>query len=169
MQVKVLFTFLFLSTFILSQLNGVTIDIEPNEMNQVSEIIQSFINNPNQVLQPQRGIFVRFFLPHLIKFSHSIYQMCAAVAVLVTANLLSKKWEPSFSSEISSEMIDIEYGCYRNRCWRTCDVEKNQKFTTGWCYIAINLEENYKNCDSFMECSPAWNCLEKCTEGASPI
>lgn len=68
MKVKVLFLILMISAFFSIQLNGLTIEIEPNEINQVSEILQAFINNQSlQPYQPQRRSSIRSVIIPLLK------------------------------------------------------------------------------------------------------
>lgn len=189
MNVKVLF-FIQILPFLFIQLNGLTIEIEPDELNQVSEILQAFINNHSQqqTYHPlRRSLIKRVIFPLLKTFLRNIVQMFGIMMTLVGANLLSVKWEPmamggvnvNNTSISTSDLItatemcnsDNDYGCNQNQCWRTCDLDSSDSIKSGkidsisWCYTYSSVNKgNFKNCDSSEDCSPCWDCLTSCTD-----
>lgn len=77
---KVSFIVLLLTIFfIISSFGHITIEIEPNELHQISEILQSFINQQQQQLQPQypsmRNPILRVIGPLIKPVSVGIIQM----------------------------------------------------------------------------------------------
>lgn len=179
---KVLTVIVFL--FFLVHLLALTIEIEPNELNQVSEILQEYINTMNlQQLHHRRRFSI---LPFVVSTSKGIIQMVVVMATLVGANLLSIKLEPFVSKHVQVNMTvssatnttlnqtnktcehDHDYGCNKNICWRTCNEvsAEYEKYGIKWCHTSATMNgTTFQPCTVANDCSPCWSCASQCSDG----
>lgn len=63
----------------------------------------------------------------------------------------------------NAEMCNMrDYGCNRNLCWRTCNVNVGKNHSL-WCYTSSNpLARVHHYCVDSKDCSLCWECIEKC-------
>lgn len=188
MKVQVFVIFLFLLSFSI-QLNAlISIEIEPNDLEQVSEILQTFIQQQQQQL-PTRFSTTRVISPLLKSITRSLIQMTGIMLTLVGANLLTLKLETFIVKQPAEKITEInnnteiisnitalmekcknEYGCNRNRCWRTCTsneelkIEKeDEDMKETWCYTSSKANtSDFQSCTFYNDCSPCWDCSSDC-------
>lgn len=129
---KVILVLIF-STMISSHIE---INIDPEDLDQVSDFFQS-LNNNNHAMQPvnQR----RRIVPFILKTASGFIKLISIMLTLVGANILSAKFDSIFPSvHLKSEQINngnnirnisnaciIDYGCIKNLCWRSCYGNEN--------------------------------------------
>lgn len=74
------------------------------------------------------------------------------------------KFESKETDNISakiSELCQIDFGCHKNVCWRSCHT--NNQSENLWCYTSPtpNRREFY-HCESSNDCFICWECIEPC-------
>lgn len=158
----------------------ITIQIEPNEIDQIVNILQTMIHQNHNIQHPSVRIRLCQFLIPLAKSSmRCITQMTAIMMTLVGANLITTRLEaPITSFQMTSinspqstetpQMYENSYGCASNYCWRTCENEndtiKKNTQQKKWC---ITMKPNGTSfaaveCVDHHDCSPFWRCLSRC-------
>lgn len=170
---------LLLSTFLIHSNGYITIEIEPDDLHRISEILQTHIHQQHHQ-SLTRSPLRRAIVPLLKTVSSGIVQLFGIMLTLVGANLLTSKLEPVVVMHQTEKLDDInitkpsillekcehEYGCDQNICWRTCIDEKSQeKENNGqsWCFTTANQSEPLlQTCEFAYECSPCWECLGSC-------
>lgn len=172
---------LLLSTFSL-HLNGqLTINIEAEDLRQISEIFERIMHqsHPSTRISPVRCSFI----PLIKKLSLNLIQMCGVMMTLFGANILTVKYEYSHRMDYSSltvtniktkisppEMCHHDYGCSENLCWRTCDEpideNVNEELGNKWCFTTpVSNRTYYQPCKLNNDCSPCWGCMTPCAGG----
>lgn len=183
---KMLFVLVFFfSLFIVHSFCYITIEIEPDDICQINDILQSIINqNQHHVqLQNQRKTFIRAFIPMLKTFTVSILQMIEITITLVSSNLITTQMEPIIlhkqivinnSSNVETKTISQQenickqnnYGCNANICWRTCnekDADNLHQKGQTICFTSASVDKNeHQTCKNNSDCSPCWNCITSC-------
>lgn len=165
---KFIFAYLFLVICALGSNALITIEIEPSDIHQLSEILQNYIEHQNIPVVRKQSI-----LPMKKKISVGIFQMMGILFTLVGANLLTTKLDPiviasnaiyNNSTFIPSEMCKYDFGCDDNVCWRTCEKAVNNiSHMNSWCYTTSPGEKpSFQKCIHSYECSPCWDCLGPC-------
>lgn len=173
---KVSIIFILFSLFYTYSHAHIVIDIEPDELQRVAEIlVQSYLS---QNFSPRTVITRNIVLSHIKKITSSTVQLCGIMITLVGANLLTKIFEPSIApsqysfadnitsasaSIIPSELCKRDFGCDRNVCWRTCGEEMVDGERNKWCYTSPKSEiRDYQQCVHSYDCSPCWECIGVC-------
>lgn len=173
---KVSVVFILFSLFFTYSHAHIVIDIEPDELQRVAEIlVQSYLTRN---LTPRTVLTRNIVFSCIKKVSSSAVQLFGIMMTLVGANLLTKIFEPSVispqflfadnnvTSILPDEFCKRDFGCDHNLCWRTCGDElgvheKNKP--QSWCYTAPKTElRNYQQCIHSHECSPCWECIGVC-------
>lgn len=155
------------------------IDIEPEEMQRIAEIlVENYLANN---LTPQTAVARNTVLSHIKKISFGIIQLFGITISLVSANLLTSLFEPTIVTppEINSNSVNItnhetmemcnrDFGCSENVCWRSCDAGstnqiQNKNNQKSYCYTTPKPESHkYQQCIYAHDCSPCWECLGSC-------
>lgn len=161
------------------QLNAhISIQIEPNEIEQISEILQGFILRQHDQQQPptRRYRLCYMLIPFLKSISRGLTQMVAIMMTLVGANLVTSRMETTFqlnqlsvenipqtSVSTQNEHCKNEYGCNSNLCWRACgEVDINNNTKHKLCFTARPNGTSFEACAQTLDCSPCWSCLSRC-------
>lgn len=178
MKVSIIFVCLIVFSSVISSQTSIVVDIEPEELQRVAEIlVESYISH-NLSPQINRNAMRTNIFSIVKKVSLNIVQLVGIMLSLVGANLLTKMFEPSaapqvLTNDISNSNITSfapsethfrDYGCDNNVCWRTCGekFEKSEK-NKQWCYSSPKPElHKYQECIYLHECSPWWECLGIC-------
>lgn len=143
----------------------VIIDIDPDDLQQLSEILaQYYVERGND-----RRISQMNSVTNLCKKTvFCVIQMIGIMFSLVGANILteivlnSRNVAP-VKIENATRKCEYEFGCTHNMCWRTCDVTKTDEATFSWCYtIADCSTRNFQACLEPNDCSPCWSCFGPC-------
>lgn len=176
MKVSLVIIFFLIASAILSYSNGhITIEIEPNDVHQLSDILQTFIEN-HHVPTRQRSS-LKCVIYHSIKtLSSGIIQLIGIMLSLVGANLLTMKLEHSTNSvnqiksptSMFNEECKHDFGCTGNICWRTCGDINNpsEEAAQKICFTSSQPNiTNIQRCTYAYECSPCWSCSTPCTDG----
>lgn len=172
---KFLFIFFFFA-LISVQSMAITIEIEPEDIVEVSDILQSFITT-NQQLASQTSVRLAI-IRTLKRATCGVVKLTGVLFTLVGANLLTSKFESKVNlqpiekiAQISSppKICTNEFGCTTNMCWRTCDQANNNNNQSdnelrkrAWCFISKNKTSTYHACTYPYECSACWNCSSPC-------
>lgn len=175
MKVSVIIIIL-LFTSILHTNGYITIEIEPDDVHQLSDILQMFIENQQIPTRTQYSLRRNIF--SLLKsFSRGIVQLISIMMTLVGVNLITMKMESSImllnQTEQTTthmfahrEICKHDFGCTENICWRTCEETNERKAEQKWCFTSSypNIS-NFQPCTYSYECSPCWSCSTSCTDG----
>lgn len=166
---------IFLLALILIQTSAhILIEIDPEDFEQVSDFFENIIIN-NRI--QQHPINSKRSLMRIVKKTASgLIQMLCVMITLVASNILTTKiselntqqaYENEFfernvtNNTILKKCNQNDFGCNRNLCWRTCDVENDER-TKKWCYTTANaINRKFQNCSHSFDCSPCWDCLNK--------
>lgn len=161
----------------------ISIQIDPEDMDRVSDFFESIIFNRQQLFQPT--VHSRFGIIRLTKkFLSGGIQMLSIMITLVSANLLTTKLsqpvlvnseqrEPVNSLEVidknlTSSTVEMcnsnDFGCNRGICWRTCTVQKaGDQGYLSWCFTAPEkMQQKFHHCKNNMDCSGCWECSFPC-------
>lgn len=182
MKLKVLFfVFLVASLFLTHSEAFISVNIDPDDLDSVSEFFQIIINNR----QPQmiiRSPVHRAFKSLAKKAIFGCIQLFGVVVALVGSNIISSKMIPdvpvSLQQHQQTEMkLMVEqillqnstngacmkdFGCHKNVCWRACFATPSETHVT-WCFTSPTTQvRKYQPCASSSDCSPFWECLEDC-------
>lgn len=170
----------------------ISINIEPDDLERVSDFFHELMNANNQIPSSirQRNIIVKMMKKGIM----SSIQLIGVMMTLVGANIISSYWIPehgqiqqnpklfqhigqppkeleqeqrktkihNFYQSISrAEICQIDFGCYKNICWRSCHSNIQDK--NLWCYTAPtpNARELYR-CNDTSDCFICWECVEPC-------
>lgn len=152
----------------------ISIEMDPEDLDQISDFFQAFITHQQQhQYQSIMNFSIRYRItPFLKKTACGFIQLIGVMLTLVGANLLTSKLdsvEPLQPTEMNvrnnnSQMCNIDYGCNQNLCWRTCYTSLHEKINSQlWCYTSPkhNARE-FQRCIYSSDCSPRWECLESC-------
>lgn len=173
MKVTVFIIILLFTTILNSNANGyITIEIEPDDVYQLSNILQTFLEN-NQIPTTRTRSSIRHIILPLIKsFSRGIIQMLSIMLTLVGANLITMKMESSVvivnqtEQTTTHEICKHDFGCTENICWRTCEETNDKKEEQKFCFTSpYSNMTNFHPCTFTHECSPCWKCTTACTDG----
>lgn len=172
MNISKIVIFLIVLIFIQTSAH-ISIEIDPDDFDQVSDFFENIIIN-NRI--QQHPIHSRRSIMRIVKKTASgIIQMLCVMLTLVGSNILTTKINEYQSPTPRIEFFDRnvtennqskkcnqnDFGCNRNMCWRTCDVETdgNKK---KWCYTTTNaINRKIQNCTHSFDCSPCWDCLSR--------
>lgn len=191
MNVKVIISIVILtqSLMLLHSEAFISINIEPDDFDAVSDFLHQIMVNGRPVESVQsdnQALIVR----HVKKVVFSIIQMLGIMLTLIGANLITTMLDypvpapaPNFvnhrpqisyqekSVDNYSKIIDIQhaekcnidFGCDRNVCWRSCNVNVSASEKKMWCYTAPDQRTfHHQKCDSTSDCSLCWECIEPC-------
>lgn len=181
----------------------ISIHIDPEDLDRVSEFFHTIIINNHQP-HPQLAVPVKFMiLSNLKKGIVASFHLVGVVIALVSASVISthvttnlvpvpvpvpvhQQEQPEFiqitdptqrqqqqqqpeliqyDSNIfkKAEMCDIDYGCNRNACWRSCNRGDKGNYPSLWCHTASNPRaREHHRCDDSKGCSSCWECIEPC-------
>lgn len=178
---------LILAVLCSSTLAHIVLDIQPDELQRIAEIlVQNYVDNNLGPLP--RAARMHFFFHHVKKFGFTTMNMFGLIFSLTSANVITSMIElkyglikPSSTTSIPSsststtitpslfklnnypEMCDniVRFGCDRNVCWRTCN---SQNVTANsLCYTSPTPEiHDYHHCTHSTDCSPCWECVDLC-------
>lgn len=148
---KMNFSSVFIILSLFSIHGHITIEIEPEDLNRISEILQTIINE--QQLQPIiRSTTRNSIIPVLKKITCSVFQMLGIMLTLVGANFITMKMEPSMLQQTSDTNISSlalieppgicksDYGCNANLCWRTCNENDSNDV-----HVFHSIKEKWNN------------------------
>lgn len=164
--VIILFTKMFTSAHLV-------IDIEPEEMQRIAEVlVENYISHN---LTPRTTSTRNIVFSHIKKISLGVVQLMGITLSLVSANLITSKFEPVIESDatINNDNITVlkpscnrDFGCNRNVCWRACDADSSdngKNKSLSWCFTTPKPEaRKYQQCIHSHDCSPCWECLGGC-------
>lgn len=177
-KIKVLIIF-FLACVIL-QHQCVTIEIQPDELEQIGEIlIQAYMQHPTTSIVTQRRGTALISMAKTA--TRGLLQLLGILFTLVGANILTSKLEHQINLTPNHQIVkqdDVkvnidetmqtaplkqcnqnDYGCDDNLCWRTCDTSNGN----STCYTSPNSKEKIiHRCIFSKECSPCWECMTLC-------
>lgn len=173
---KFTFGILLFSLILIQTIAHLTIEIEPEDIAQLSEILQSFITDGGQHITTRslsRSVF------HFVKLtSCSVVKLIGVMLTLVGANLLTTRMDhPTIVREIQSPpktsppsefVCKQDIGCTSNLCWRTCDNPVNKQSgglepeKKAWCFTAENATATHHACTYAYQCSACWQCSRPC-------
>lgn len=156
----------------------IAINIDPEDLDQVSDFFQSVIVQTSAPMPTNR----RVIIPLIKKMTYSTIQLLGVMMTLVGANILSSFLTPdvamsrqqqqqqseiifrNFSNNIEpkyAEMCKIDFGCNKNRCWKSCNTVVGGK--NLWCYASPEYHaRNLQHCEVVSDCSLCWDCIEPC-------
>lgn len=175
MKLKVLFISLCIFLFVIHSEGFITINIDPEGMDQVNEFIQTIgINIQSHPLTfYQRN---RVCLKIMKDTTIAILQLFGVFLTFVAVNHVStsevsvEQKEQYPQSEIIfrnptkannfeyTKMCKTDYGCNKNLCWKECNSIVNG--TKLWCYTSPTGDLH--RCSGAEDCSPCWDCIERC-------
>lgn len=152
---------------------SITIDIEPEELQQLGEIlVQSYLERGiHSIASVNNAVFT------CKKVSLAIIQLIGIMFTLVGANILTELLNnankqrygaPLYIENVTNitptRMCDNDFGCNRNMCWRTCNVDlTGDEPMFSWCYTKPDeSDKNLHSCQEANECSPCWSCFGPC-------
>lgn len=165
--------FLFIIIYITICNGHITIDMEPDDLQRMGEIlVETYVR---QQLTHRSATSV--ILSHGKKFVCGTLQLIGLLLTLVGANIATTRLEHfimptssvvNISASVNvptfepSEICKRDFGCDQNVCWRTCGVSEENK---SWCYTSpkSNGKKNFHQCAYSYECSPCWDCLGPCS------
>lgn len=151
--------FLFFNIIGITICNGlITIDIEPDELQKMGEIlVEAYVQQ-----QLTHRSISSVMLSNGKKIVYATIQLIGLLLTLVGANLATTKLEhfmipsPSVVMNISAsagvptigpKMCKREFGCDRNACWRNCDSELGdgeKSKAKSWCFTTPKTNEKKK-------------------------
>lgn len=154
----------------------ISINIDPDDFDQVSDFFHGIINNGHQNLPPQisrKNMVIKMLKGGLMATPQLIGVMFSLVGASVISSYLLTEFNPKLilnneqgalinaSIEIHSEKCKIEYGCHENRCWRSCHSSNHTE--NLWCYTAPTPNARRLNrCQKTSDCFLCWECVEPC-------
>lgn len=186
---KFLFAYILLILTIFSIVSNchININMDLEDLGGVSEFFQTF--NPNQheyAMVPARTptLLRRKIMKLIVKTTISIIHLVGVTFALVGSNLITTRFDQptpmliqlqptaqqseiglmfkNISNIITAEKSNIDFGCHKNVCWRTCYID-SKNISSKWCYTSTNPDSReYQKCASPQDCSPLWECLESC-------
>lgn len=160
----------------------ISIEIDPEDMERVSEFFENIIFNQHQPFHPiirsRCGIF-RF----VKKFLNTVFQMFGIMATLIGANLVTTKLSQttflnsnytsssissSSSSSTEDELCENKFGCNQGLCWRSCIVDKyTGESYESWCFSKADKNGIFQHCKTHLDCSGCWECSNPCVRKVS--
>lgn len=182
MKVSVLFVSLLVAIFLIEYSEAyISINIEPDDLEQVSDFLHMLMTDGNQILPApitRTRMIVRMITRGLLKIAH----YSGIMLTLVGATVISSHYIPDSNSKVilqneqvsgeqkikinpkilmHSEMCQIDYGCHAGVCWRSC--HSNNHSQHFWCYTAPipNARDLYR-CKDASDCFLCWECVEPC-------
>lgn len=161
----------------------ILIDIEPEELQRIGEILVESYLEQNLTLESLTTTAIA--ISRFKKLSFSFVQMFGIMMTLVGANLLTTQLDRILNTPIpvsavenilknstdihkQTENCENDFGCNKNLCWRTCKTnstlsQHQQNEQQAWCYTTSNSKLNKTHqCIHPQECSPCWECISKC-------
>lgn len=184
MKVKeLLFICLFASSLLFHSEAYISINIDPEDFDQVSDFLHTIMINeqPQSMMQTRKNYLLKSLLKKSI---YGSIQLLGVMITLIGANVIStilipevpvvqdKQQEIIFQnqndSNISnlkySEMCNIDFGCNRNLCWKSCNTIVDGK--NLWCYTSPKAHaggiRDFHHCIDMDDCSICWDCIEPC-------
>lgn len=156
----------------------ILIDIEPDELQRLGEILVETYLEQNTILHSRSSVNIS----RCKKIIQNAAQLFGIMFSLVGANLLTNTLQPltmvntpmhentaaftPHATFVPSEICKHEFGCDQNLCWRSCDNGFNA--SQSWCFTAPKIEaKNLQICSFSYECSPCWDCLGSCKSNTS--
>lgn len=172
-----------LAFFLLQSITCITIEIEPEDIVHVSEILQSIIENgPNPVISQSGARKMSFSI--MKRGVCGVIKLFGVLLTLVGANILTTKIEKSPEKTIitaqnnstalvitaqnnSTALVQCigDFGCSANLCWKVCDTRVGnnaEKPDRAWCFTSSNKSFVYHACTHAYECSACWECSNPC-------
>lgn len=187
----VLFYLFFSASLIVLAESFIAINIDPEDLDRVSEFFHSIIlSEPAQtIVQRERHIFRAM----VKKTIFGVIQLTGVMMSLVGASVISSSFvheapaiqpqQPQQASQqpphqppqqpqeaqypeqlenIVLKCTNLDFGCSVNYCWKTC-FEKASNGKNLWCHTSPKSNALH-HCKSSDECSICWDCVEKCHE-----
>lgn len=149
----------------------ILIDIEPDELQRLGEILVETYLEQNTILRSGRMASIS----RCKKIAQSAAQLIGIMFSLVGANLLTNALQPLSNTPmdenieaftqptafIPSKICKHEFGCDHGVCWRSCEDESSN--SESWCYTsAPNETAQFHSCKHTLDCSPCWKCGGVC-------
>lgn len=142
---KMNFSSVFIILSLFSIHGHITIEIEPEDLNRISEILQIIINE--QQLQPIiRSTTRNSIIPVLKNITCSVFQMLGIMLTLVGANFITMKMEPSMLQQTSDTnisllaLIEPPGICKSDYGWRTCNENDSNDV-----HVFHSIKEKWNN------------------------
>lgn len=167
--------FIVLFAMCVCEAHHISIDIEPEEMQRIAEILVENYMVHNLTPRPRIGTIA--LVSKIKKIALGVVQLIGITLSLVSANLITSKFERIASpmtinnDNITAAIVepmdicDRDFGCNRNVCWRACDsgTDYEKGDSHSWCFTTPDPEtHNYQQCIYPHDCSPCWECLGSC-------
>lgn len=173
---------LILTIFVITANCFITINIDHEDINQVSAVLSGIIINAESHTP-------RWTISRSIKtVTYTAAKLFGVTVSLVAANIITEKLntveqpikvlqneQKNITQTTSDREIvscrNINFGCHRNMCWRACDPEAvgeeikiAKKFnSSGWCFTSAKLDDRkLQICSHLTDCSPCWDCTSIC-------
>lgn len=189
MKVKVLFICLFAFVLLLQSEAFISIQVDPEDLDYVSDFFQSIIINgqTQTIVHTPRH---RIILSWVKKTTVGVFHLIGVMLALVGANMLSSNFIPDVPMQVQqpkiklssvvepgkkiqiesklsnvvpkyTEMCDVDFGCHQSLCWRTChSIIKGKR---QWCFTSPNSHgREFHHCNKTNDCSVCWDCIESC-------
>lgn len=164
--------------FIFQVESHISIGIDPEDMDRVSDFFEGIIFNSHPIVQQPARPRCSSIIRLTKKFLISAIQMFGIMITLVGANLLTSKLSGPVPANCQNELFneleknvtsiiekcEIDFGCNRGLCWRSCTVQQNyDKNYTSWCFAAPGKQsKKFQQCKNHLECSGCWPCSYPC-------
>lgn len=157
----------------------ISIEIDPEDMDRVSDFFESIIFNRQQLSQPR--LHSRCGIIRLTKKVLSAFiQMFGIMTTLVCANLVTtrlsqtsyinphqvEEFDRNLTSITKVETCNNNFGCNQSLCWRSCTVHRENDLVpdyTSWCFTSPDKNGIVHQCESHLDCSGCWECSHPCT------
>lgn len=175
MNVRVLLfiVMLYSSLLLLHSEAFISINIEPDDLDAVSDFFHQIMINEQPVLLSEQNHVMK----HIKKTMYSIIQMVGIMITLIGANVITsmldsapytnQQQQPEILFQNNSvdikhaEKCNIDFGCNKNICWRSCNVNVGEK--KMWCYTSPDQRSfRHQKCVNANDCSLCWECIEPC-------
>lgn len=149
----------------------ISINIDPEDLDHALDLIT--INNQQPITSNRKFHTIKIIIKKAI---FGIIQLVGVMFSLVGAHIISLNFMPNVPNvpmqqpEIFfpivqnetnkyKEMCNIDYGCNKNICWRSCNLNIDGK--KSWCYASPTQRE-IQYCNHAQDCSVCWDCIEPC-------
>lgn len=184
MKVKVLFIGLFASVLLLNSEAFISIRLDPEDLERVGDFFQSIMINEQAHTHWIHTPTHRIILSWAKKTAVGVFHLIGVMLALVGANLLSLNLTPDAQMQVKQQSIepekkiqasndlsnvvpkytdicDVDFGCHRSLCWKTCHIIVNEK--KQWCFTSPDPHvRQFQHCNKTNDCSVCWDCIESC-------
>lgn len=186
---KLMSGFLLLCIFTIVIKAHISINIDPEDLDRISDFFQQIIHIHYDNLYETvpsvatRNNIITKMGKYVLKGLIETVRVISIIVALVGSNLISmyimpdsvpvqSKIQPNLQTPINiidhqlnpavhAEKCQTDYGCSNNVCWRSC--HSNTETPLLWCYT--NPKPNvleYYHCETTEDCFLCWECIEPC-------